>query len=101
MIELADVIKDLRSELYRAIDGGAREALQFELGAIELEVSVSLEQTDGVHGKVRFWVVDLGGDLSDKTVSTQKLKLSLTPTLELNGQRTNPRISGQTEQGEE
>ena len=101
MIELADMINDLRSELYRAIKGGTDEALQFELGPIELEVGVSVEQTDGVHGKVRFWVVDLGGDATDKNVLTQKLKLSLTPSLDVNGQRTNPRVSGRPEPTED
>lgn len=101
MIELAEVVKNLRGELYRAIDGGESERLQFELGPIELELSVSVEQADGIHGKIRFWVVDLGAEVSDKDVSTQKLKLTLTPNLYVNGQRTTPRVSGQAEDGED
>jgi hypothetical protein len=101
VIELADVVKDLREELYRAIDGGENERLQFEVGSIELELSVSVEQTDGVHGKVRFWVLDLGADISDKNTSTQKLKLTLTPTLQNGDGRITPRVSGQAEDGEE
>ncbi|MFB9838052.1 trypco2 family protein [Actinoallomurus acaciae] len=101
MIELADVIKDLRDELYRAIDGGENERLQFEVGSIELELSVSVEQTDGVQGKVRFWVVDLGADMNDKNISTQKLKLTLTPTLHADGGRITPRVSGEAEDGED
>lgn len=101
VIELADVVKDLRDELYRAIDGGENERLQFEVGSIELELSVSVEQTDGVHGKVRFWVVDLGADMNDKNISTQKLKLTLTPTLQADGGRITPRVSGEAEDGED
>jgi hypothetical protein len=101
MIELADVVRNLRIELYRAITGGEKERLQFELGMIELELSVSVEQADGMHGKVRFWVVDLGADLSNKNVSTQTLKLALTPTLAVSGQRTTPRVSGRPEEGED
>jgi hypothetical protein len=101
MIELAEVVRHLRGELYRAIEDGEKERLQFELGAIELELSVIVEQKDGIQGKVRFWVVDLGADLSDKYVSTQTLKLTLSPTLEVDGRRTTPRVSGHAEDGED
>jgi hypothetical protein len=102
MIELAQVVKDLRSELYRAIDDGMDEPLQFDLGPVELELSMGVEQTDGVHGKVRFWVVDLGGDMSDKNLASQRIKLTLSPTIQLgNGQRVTPRVSGQAEDGED
>ncbi|WP_433384584.1 trypco2 family protein [Actinoplanes sp. CA-142083] len=101
MIELAAVVQELRTELYKAIDAGDGERLSFELGPIELEVSVGLEQTDTAGGKIRFWVVDLNGSLSDKSITTQKLKLTLTPSLEVGGQRTTPHVSGRAERGEE
>ena len=102
MIELANVVRNLRVELYQAIADGRNEPLQFDLGPVELELSVSIEQTDGVHGKVRFWVVDLGGDMSDKNLTAQKIKLTLTPTIQLrNGQRVNARIAGQAADGED
>jgi hypothetical protein len=101
VIELADVVSNLRSELYRAVGEGSGQSLQFEVGSIELELSVSVEQTDGAHGGVKFWVVELGGDLGEKNVSAQKLTLSLTPTIETPQGRTSPRISGAPEAGEE
>ncbi|GAA1757294.1 trypco2 family protein [Luedemannella helvata] len=100
-IELADVIRNLRSELDRAIDGARGQRLQFDLGPIELEVSVSLEQTDDVKAGIKFWVVDVGAGLNDKNIATQRLKLTLTPTIDAGGQRTNPRVSGQAVPGEE
>jgi hypothetical protein len=92
------VIRDLRAELQAAIDAGADEALHFELGPIELEVSVAVDRSDGGGGKVRFWVLDLGGEHKKDTANTQRIKLSLTPKLA--GARHAPRIAGPAEAGE-
>jgi hypothetical protein len=81
LIELAEVIAQLRAELDRARASAATEALQFELGPIELEVSVALEAVGGVEGKVRFWVVEIGGSAQATSTSTQRIKLTLNPTI--------------------
>jgi Trypsin-co-occurring domain 2 len=98
VIELARVIKDLREELQAAIEAGKDEALRFELGPIELEVSVAVEGSGGGGGKVRFWVVELGGEHKKDTANTQRIKLSLTPKLA--GSHRTPQISGSSEVGE-
>jgi hypothetical protein len=81
MIELASVIRDLRDELERAIVAGAGEALQFELGPVELEVSLAVEQSGQAGAKVRFWVVEAGGERGRESTDTQRIKLVLTPRL--------------------
>ncbi|MEY9842136.1 trypco2 family protein [Streptacidiphilus sp. EB103A] len=81
MIELASVIRDLREELKRAIAAASAEALRFELGPIELEVSVALERSGHAGAKVRFWVVESGVDAAVDTTATQRIKLVLQPTL--------------------
>ncbi|MFF4605364.1 trypco2 family protein [Streptomyces sp. NPDC001339] len=81
MIELASVIRDLREELKQAITAAEDEELRFELGQIELEVSVALERTGHAGAKVRFWVVESGADATVGALSTQHIKLSLQPTL--------------------
>jgi hypothetical protein len=98
VIELASVIKDLRAELQAAIDAGKDEALRFELGPIELEVTVAVERTAGGGGKVRFWVVELGADRKKDAANTQRIKLSLTPKLA--GTRRTPQIAGDAEASE-
>lgn len=98
MIELASVIKDLRNELQAAIEAGRDEALAFELGPIELEVSVAVDRSDEVGGKVRFWVVELGAERKQDTATTQHLRLTLTPRLSSTGQA--PTVSGHAEPGE-
>lgn len=81
MIELASVIRDLRAELQQAIAAGQDEELRFELGPIELEVSVAVERSTGAAGKVRFWVVELGGNRAQDANDTQRIKLALNPRL--------------------
>ena len=93
MIELASVIRDLRDELEEAIAAGADKALRFELGPVELEVSVAVERGGSGEAKVRFWVVELGADAKTDTTSTQRVKLTLTPRLTATG--VAPYVSGE------
>lgn len=81
MIELAEVIAQLRTELDRARAAAAGETLRFELGPIELEVAVALEMVGGAEAKVRFWVVEIGGDARAASTSTQRIKLTLHPAV--------------------
>ncbi|MFE2937299.1 trypco2 family protein [Streptomyces sp. NPDC059278] len=81
MIELATVIRDLREELERAVVAAEGEALRFELGAIELEMSIALERSGRAGAKVRFWVVETTAEAAAGTTSTQRIKLELQPNL--------------------
>jgi Trypsin-co-occurring domain 2 len=65
MIELAEVIGELRPELQEAINAGEGEQLRFELGPVELEPTVAVEKGGGGGVKVRFWVLELGGSADD------------------------------------
>jgi hypothetical protein len=92
VIELAEVVRELRRELAAAMEAGRDEELRFELGPIELEVSVGVERTGGASGKVRFWVVELGGDAASTRSSTQRVMLTLQPRV--TGSDAAPWISG-------
>jgi len=81
MIELADVISDLRAELDRARLAAEGSELRFGLGPVELEVTVGLDREGTAGGKVRFWVVELGGEGKLASTSTQRIKLTLTPSM--------------------
>lgn len=81
LIELATVIRDLRDELERAVVAAEGEALRFELGAIELEVSVAVERSGHAGAKVRFWVVEADAEATSGATSTQLIRLALQPTL--------------------
>src|SRR6476659_7744605 len=81
MIELADVISELRAELERAKLAADGSALRFGLGPIELEVSVALAREGGVGGKIQFWVVEVNTEGKLASTSTQRIKLTLKPSL--------------------
>jgi hypothetical protein len=81
MIELAEVISNLRAELDLARKAGENEDLRFELGPVELEVTVALQREGGVGTKVRFWVVEMGADGKLASTATQRIKLNLNPRL--------------------
>lgn len=44
------------------MDAGTDERLRFELGPVELEMTVGLNSKAQADAKIRFWVVELGGD---------------------------------------
>jgi hypothetical protein len=82
VIELASVIRDLRIELEQAVAAvGDDAALRFELGPVELEVSVAIERSATAEARVRFWVVDASGSGKVGSTGTQRVKLALTPKL--------------------
>lgn len=93
MIELAQVIRELRAELYQAVAEGVDEDLRFEVGLIELEVTVAVTREASAGGKIRFWVAEADGAGKHADATTQRLKLSLLPTLESTGR--SPYIAGQ------
>jgi hypothetical protein len=81
MIELAEVIRQLRDELEVARRAATDAELRFEMGPVELEVMVALEKDARAGAKVRFWVVDLGGEAGFVSSSTHRIKLTLQPTI--------------------
>ena len=81
MIELGEVIGELRRELQQAMDAGKDQPLRFELGPVELDATVAVEKGGSGGAKVRFWVIELGGDAKVSQSSTQHIKLVLQPRL--------------------
>jgi hypothetical protein len=92
LLELAKVIRDLRTEIQSAIAAADGETLLFELGPIELDVSVVVEAGLEAGAKVRFWVVDLATKASLDSTATQHLTLTLTPKIGRDG--PSPYVSG-------
>ncbi|MFF4751468.1 trypco2 family protein [Streptomyces sp. NPDC002514] len=99
VIELASVIRDLREELQQAVVAAQGETLRFELGTIELELSVTLERTGHAEARVRFWVVESGADATVNSTSTQLVKLTLQPTLQ--GSPDRPFVVGRADPDEQ
>lgn len=81
MIELAEVLGELRAELDRARLEADGSALRFGLGPVELEVTVALGREGTAGGKVKFWVAEMNAEGKLSSTSTQRIKLTLNPTL--------------------
>lgn len=81
MVELGEVISELRRELQQAVKAGKDEPLRFELGPVELEATVAVEKGGGGGAKIRFWVIELGGNAQATQSSAQRIKLILRPRL--------------------
>lgn len=79
------MISELRTELLTAVHGGAGQPLLFELGPVELEVTVAVERTAGANAKIRFWVAELGAEGALANSSTQRIKLTLQPRVAATG----------------
>ena len=98
MIELAQLIKDLRHELEDATAAAKGQALRLELGPIDLELALQVDAAAKAGAKVRFWVVDVGAEGSVGNSATTRVRLRLNPRLA--GSADAPYVSGQQVAGE-
>ena len=78
-LELAAVVRQLRAELNEAMAGAEGERLRFELGPVELSLTVTVGREAAPGAKIRFWVVEAGADARISREAIQDIKLVLTP----------------------
>ena len=79
VVELVELISDLRDELTRAVAAAACEGASIRTRASPVEVTVIVNKEAKPGAKVRFWVVEAGVDSSLSHTSTQKITLTLRP----------------------
>jgi len=78
-LELAAVVRQLRTELNEAMDDAEGERLRFELGPVELSLMVTVGREASPGAKVRFWVIEAGVDAKVSREAVQEIKLVLNP----------------------
>ena len=78
-IGLKETLEALRTELSESILASEGKQIRFEVGQIELEFQVAIEKSQGANGKVSFWVVETGGNLSKKDTIVHKIKIPFKP----------------------
>jgi hypothetical protein len=105
-LELASVIRQLRAELNEAMDEGEGERLRFELGPVELSLTVTVGREAAPGAKIRFWVIEAGADAKISREAAQDIKLVLTPRdmkahPSPNGELASPLVHGRKVAGEE
>lgn len=104
-LELASVLRQLRTELNEAMDDAEGERLRFELGPVELSLTVTIGREATPGAKIRFWVIEAGVDASISRDSVQEIKLVLSPRdmkapLGTDGMPSAPLITGKEVAGE-
>ncbi|MFH8973556.1 trypco2 family protein [Streptomyces sp. NPDC017890] len=101
MIELADMVRELRDQLNCALAGAGTGPIRFELGPVEIEATVAIDRAGGAAGKVNFWVVEANSDVSVASNRTHRVTLTLQPTLVTpDGTHRHVLISGDEADGE-
>ena len=76
---LTNVIQQLRAELQLAEDAATKEGLKFGVDGIELELKVSLKETDDSNMGLKFYVFNLGKGGKSESEQALTLKLKLKP----------------------
>lgn len=92
MIELAEMIAQLRSELAAAMAAAEDAELRFELGPVQLEAEFAVQRSAGADGRIRFWVVEAGASGQQAHSTTHRVTLSLEPRARDTDER--PWVSG-------
>lgn len=80
-VPLAVAITALREELTRAWWDGEHRLLRFKPSPVELTLQVAVTSAGKGHARVRWWVIELGGEVSRQSVATQTVKLTLEPKI--------------------
>ena len=78
-VGLRETLEALRVELSKSILASEGEQIRFEVGDIELEVQFVVEQSKEGKGGLKFWVVEMGGGVTNKDTITHRIKIPLKP----------------------
>jgi hypothetical protein len=78
-IELASLVRQLRAELSEALAESQGERLRFELGPIELTLTLTVGREAVPGAKIRFWVIEAGTEARISREAIQEIKLVLSP----------------------
>ena len=97
-ISLADLIYQLRSDLSLAAWQGEQRSPKFEVGPIELEVSVVVDSARSGSITAKLVLVDASAGANKTSHSTHRIKLTLQP-IDEHGRKS--QVSGQEIDNEE
>ena len=61
------------------MDDAEGERLRFELGPVDLSLTVTVGREATPGAKIRFWVIEAGADAKISREAVQEIKLVLTP----------------------
>ena len=84
-IGLVEVIDAVRSELVEAQARGADREVQFPVGAVQLEFQVGVTREATGNGKLRVWVLELGGGARYERESVHTVTVNLEAPVDREG----------------
>ncbi len=76
---LSVALEGLRQELQAALEAGRDQRVRFRVSEVSLTVQAVASKEHEGGGKVRWWLVEAGGQATRSSETTQTLTLSLTP----------------------
>jgi hypothetical protein len=83
MLPLGEVVRALRKEIIDAARCGVSETVRFEVGPIDVELTIVARREGSPEGKIKFEVfgigAEVGGGAKFSREQTQKVKLNLIP----------------------
>jgi hypothetical protein len=80
-VPLSAAIAALRNELTRAWWDGQHRSVRFKPSPVELTLQVAVTWEGKGGGKVRWWLIELGGEVSRQSVVTQTVRVTLDPKM--------------------
>jgi hypothetical protein len=104
-VELAAMVRQLREELNEALADAEGERLRFQLGPVQMSLSVTVSREVAPGAKVRIWVIEAGSEAKFSREAVQEIRLVLTPLdmegpIGQDGKAGAPLITGRTVEGE-
>lgn len=85
-VPLAAAIAALRAELTQAWTDSQNQALRFRVAPVELTLEAAVTWTGKGTAGIKWWLLELGGEVSREKAVTQTIKLTLDPvTLDRDG----------------
>jgi Trypsin-co-occurring domain 2 len=79
VVGLADAIGALRDELVRAWSSSQQQRLRFKPAPVELTMQAAVTSSGTGWAGIRWWLVELGGEVSRESVMTQTLAAAARP----------------------
>ena len=80
-VPLSAAIAALRDELTRAWWDGQHRSVRFKPSPVELTLQVAVTWEGKGTGGVRWWLIELGGEMSRQSAVTQTVKMTLEPKI--------------------
>ena len=81
VVPLSAAIAALRDELTRAWWDGQARTVRFKPSPVELTLQVAVTSAGKGNAGVRWWLIELGGEVSRESAVTQTVKVTLDPVM--------------------